>query len=938
MSTVQYSAFTLKTPPVSGNFVVGLDLAAAVNDQNIRIPVTDFAVLSIANTFGDFNQTFKDNRILIESPDGLTPITLVNSQQTLARNITIPILSANRSIVVTGEASQIVLGTEVTGASTSLTDTANLARNTNNLSFFSSTTSAQLLALLSDETGTGLAVFGTSPTLITPALGTPSALILTNATGLPPAGVVGTAAVQTDNLSVFTATTSAQLAGVISDETGSGLLVFGTSPTIVTPTIASFVNATHGHTAASSGGQLLSTTALSDTASIAYLNTTNTFLDFAQVFQDDSIKIRNPADTFQYTIQSSAIIANRTATIPLLTTADTFVFAAFAQTLTNKTITAAANTLTIASTDLTDTAVIARSTNNLSFFSATSSAQLLGVISDETGTGLLVFGTSPTIVTPTIASFVNATHNHQAAAGGGTLLSTAALSDTANIAYLNTTNTYVAGVRQNFLGLLAGAAGLNVGGIAGNPTTQVNGDIWLNSSSNQIFGRINGVNIDLGAAGAGAPPFADTTSIVEGSTDPTKEMRFEVDGLTTATTRVVTIPDANVTLVNTTDGLIANANVAVAAAIATSKLADSANFVLSNQTNTFGDFAQIFPDNQLFIQNPAATFTYQISAAGIAANRTITLPLLTGNDIFVTEAFAQTLTNKTLTSPTLTTPALGTPASGVMTNVTGLPLTTGVTGILPSANLDADTMHLSVVQTITGAKTFGTIGGAVGKFILAGSTSGSTILNAAAIAGTTTVTLQGVTGTVALLGDKLDAFAATTSAELATVISDETGTGLLVFGTSPTLITPALGTVASGVISACTSTGMVMVTPVLGTPTSGVLDACTMAASSITYDINTQTGATYTFVLGDAGDIVISNRGTAVVMTIPPNSSVAYPIGASITVISIGAGLTTIDEGAGVLITSTGAVSDAPVLRAQHSSATAIKTATDTWRVVGDIS
>lgn len=60
--------------------------------------------------------------------------------------------------------------------------------------------------------------------------------------------------------------------------------------------------------------------------------------------------------------------------------------------------------------------------------------------------------------------------------------------------------------------------------------------------------------------------------------------------------------------------------------------------------------------------------------------------------------------------------------------------------------------------------------------------------------------------TAAMVADNLSVFAATTSAQLAGVISDETGSGALVFGTSPTLVTPALGTPASGVLTNCTGT------------------------------------------------------------------------------------------------------------------------------------
>ena len=107
--------------------------------------------------------------------------------------------------------------------------------------------SANLAAAVTDETGSGSLVFATSPTLVTPALGTPSSATLTNATGLPiSTGVSGLGT----GVATFLATpTSANLASAVTDETGSGALVFGTSPTIGSPTItgtATFNGSTSG--------------------------------------------------------------------------------------------------------------------------------------------------------------------------------------------------------------------------------------------------------------------------------------------------------------------------------------------------------------------------------------------------------------------------------------------------------------------------------------------------------------------------------------------------------------------------------------------------------------------------------------------------------------------------------------------------------------------
>ena len=105
-----------------------------------------------------------------------------------------------------------------------------------------------------------------------------------------------------------------------------------------------------------------------------------------------------------------------------------------------------------------------------------------------------------------------------------------------------------------------------------------------------------------------------------------------------------------------------------------------------------------------------------------------------------------------------------------------------------------------------------------------------------------------------------------------------------------------------------------------------------MAVSMIA--INAQT-ATYTAVLTDDGKLCTMSNASANNFTVPPNSSVAFGIGTQLNIAQLGAGQTTIVAGAGVTLNSAGSKLK---LNAQYAVATCVKTDTNTWFVVGNLS
>jgi hypothetical protein len=398
---------------------------------------------------------------------------------------------------VLGQASSsnpLALGTVAIGTSTRYAradhvhPTTGLGLTSGTLGQFAATTSSALAGVISDETGTGALVFGTGPTLSQPVINNPRLGYTTTATAAGTTTLTSTSSMQqfftgsTTQTVVLPVTSTLALgqAYIIHNNSTGNVTVqsSGANNIYVIPsgmTVQFTCILTSGTTAASwdfditGNGSVTGTGAivLADGPTINNLNLTGQVTGLELSFGQSIVFEGTTADANELTLTAGEPTQDRTITLP----------------------------------DATGT--VALTNNKLSVFASTTSSELAGVISDETGTGVLVFATSPTLTGLVTINTPNAST--------GGLLVKGFASQSANLQeWQNSGNTVVASISPT--GVIGSATwqGNAIGAIYGGTgqTSYTAGDILYSSATNTLAKLGIGTSGQVLTVSGGVPAWA----------------------------------------------------------------------------------------------------------------------------------------------------------------------------------------------------------------------------------------------------------------------------------------------------------------------------------------------------------------------------------------------------------------------------------------------